>query len=290
MSDKKPSSRAPGARDGCGPADASASPPAWRPPPRLGLRPGAIKRYGPLLLIAGAMVLVFGMGWHGEVTLDNIVLLRSRFHHVLATHQALALATYCLAYICMTALSLPGGLVLTLAGGLLFGCWLGGTAAVLSASAGATLLFLVARGALSETFTARAGPWLSKLREGFHADAMSYLLFLRLVPAFPFWLVNIAAAILGVPLKTYVVATFLGIIPATFAFAAAGAGLDSVIAAALADHAQCVARKSAEVCKLGIHARSLVTKELVLALVLLGIVALIPVAFRKWRSMHAAAK
>ena len=54
---------------------------------------GAIKRYGPLLLIAGAMVLVFGMGWHGEVTLDNIVLLRSRFHHVLATHQALALAT-----------------------------------------------------------------------------------------------------------------------------------------------------------------------------------------------------
>ena len=126
MSDKKPSSRAPGARDGCGPADASASPPAWPPPPRLGLRPGAIKRYGPLLLIAGAMVLVFGMGWHGEVTLDNIVLLRSRFHHVLATHQALALATYCLAYICMTALSLPGGLVLTLAGGLLFGCWLGG--------------------------------------------------------------------------------------------------------------------------------------------------------------------
>jgi hypothetical protein len=90
MSDKKPSSRAPGARDGCGPADASASPPAWPPPPRLGLRPGAIKRYGPLLLIAGAS-LVFGILARG--TLDNIVLLRSRFHHVLATHQALALAT-----------------------------------------------------------------------------------------------------------------------------------------------------------------------------------------------------
>lgn len=286
MSDKEPSGRASGARDGCGPGGKIGLP----PPFALGVRPSALRRYGPLLIIAGTTIFVFAMGWHGEVTLDNVVLLRSRFQHVLAAHQALALVTYCLAYICMTALSLPGGLVLTVAGGLLFGCWVGGAAALISATAGATLLFLVARGALSDTFTTRAGPWLAKLREGFRADAMSYLLFLRLVPAFPFWLVNIAAAILGVPLRTYVVATFLGIIPATFAFAAAGAGLDSVIAAALADHAHCVARKSAEACQLGIHARSLVTKELVLALILLGIVALIPVAFRKWRSMHAAAK
>ena len=110
------------------------------------------------------------------------------------------------------------------------------------------------------------------------------------MPAFPFWFVNIAPAILGVPLKTYVVATFFGIIPATFAFAAAGAGLDSVIMAAKAEYARCVARKGAEACKLTIHASSLVTKELVLALVLLGLVALIPVAFKKWRSRHAAAK
>src|SRR5262249_21134560 len=128
------------------------------------------------------------------------------------------------------------------------------------------------------------------LRDGFKEDALSYLLFLRLVPAFPFWFVNIAAAVLRVPLKTYVVATFVGIIPATFAFAAAGAGLDSVIAAALAEHSRCVAREGAQACSLGIHARSLVTRELVLALVLLGLVALIPVALRLWRSKHAAAK
>jgi uncharacterized membrane protein YdjX (TVP38/TMEM64 family) len=286
MSDKEPPSRVPGTGAGCGPSEQDVA----RLAERLRSRSSALRRYGPLLLIAAAMALVLGMGWHREVTLENIVLIRHRFQHVLAAHQGLALLLYCLAYIAMTALSLPGGLVLTVAGGLLFGCWLGGVATVLSATAGATLLFLVARGALGETFVARAGPWLARLREGFQADAMSYLLFLRLVPAFPFWLVNIAAAILGVPLRTYVVATFLGIIPATFAFAAAGAGLDSVIAAALADHAQCVARKSAEVCTLGIHARSLITRELVLALVLLGIVALIPVAIRKWRSMHAAAK
>jgi uncharacterized membrane protein YdjX (TVP38/TMEM64 family) len=286
MSDKEPPSRVPGTGAGCGPSEQDVA----RLAERLRSRSSALRRYGPLLLIAAAMALVLGMGWHREVTLDNIVLIRHRFQHVLAAHQGLALLLYCLAYIAMTALSLPGGLVLTVAGGLLFGCWLGGVATVLSATAGATLLFLVARGALGETFVARAGPWLARLREGFQADAMSYLLFLRLVPAFPFWLVNIAAAILGVPLRTYVVATFLGIIPATFAFAAAGAGLESVIAAALAEHAQCVARKGADACKLGIHARALITRELVLALVLLGIVALIPVALRKWRNTHAAAK
>jgi uncharacterized membrane protein YdjX (TVP38/TMEM64 family) len=286
MTEKVPPSRLPAARTGCGPSEEE----VLRLPAARASRPTALRRYGPVLVIAGAMVVVFVMGWHREVTLDNIVLARNRFQHVLAAHKGLALLIYCVSYICMTALSLPGGLVLTVAGGLLFGCWLGGVAAVISATAGATLLFLVARGALGETFVARAGPWLAKLRDGFRADAMSYLLFLRLVPAFPFWLVNIAAAILGVPLKTYVIATFLGIIPATFAFAAAGAGLESVIAAALAEHAQCVARKGADACTLGIHARSLVTKELVLALVLLGIVALIPVALRKWRNTHAAAK
>ena len=124
--------------------------------------------------------------------------------------------------------------------------------------------------------SARAGPWLAKLSDGFKKDALSYLLFLRLVPAFPFWFVNMAPAVLGVPLKTYVIGTFFGIIPATFAFASAGAGLDSVVAAAKAEYAACVAAKGAGVCKLNIHASSLVTKELMLALLLLGLVALIP--------------
>ena len=94
---------------------------------------------------------------------------------------------------------------------------------------------------------------------------MSYLLFLRLVPAFPFWVVNIAAAILGVPLKTYVVATFFGIIPATFAFASAGAGLDSVMRQR---HGRACAMRGAQGrggVQARIHASSLVTKELVLA-------------------------
>ena len=249
-----------------------------------------LRRYGPLAVIGVAMLLVLGMGWHREVTLENIVALRGRFHHVLDAHMVLSVLVYIAFYVCVVALSLPGAFILTAAAGLLFGWLLGGLVAVAGATLGATVLFLVARSALGEGLTSRAGPWLAKLRAGFKEDALSYLLFLRLVPAFPFWFVNIAPAILGVPLKTYVVATFFGIIPATFAFAAAGAGLDSVIMAAKAEYAQCVALKVAEACKLRIHASSLVTKELVLALALLGLVALIPIAVRKWRTAHAAAK
>jgi uncharacterized membrane protein YdjX (TVP38/TMEM64 family) len=209
---------------------------------------------------------------------------------VLAANVPLSVLAYIAIYALLVALSLPCGLIMSAAGGLLFGWLLGGLAAMVGATLGATIVFLIARTAVGDTLNQRAGPWLAKLSEGFQKDALSYLLFLRLVPAFPFWFVNIAPAILGVPLKTYVIATFFGIIPATFAFAAAGAGLDSIMAAAMAEHAECVARKGAAACRLSVHASSLVTKELVLAFVLLGIVALIPVALKKWRKTHAAAK
>jgi len=255
---------------------------------RAALRAG--RRFGPLLAVAATLALIVAMGWHREITLENIVALRERFHHHLAAHRLVSVLVYIATYICVVAMSLPGSLILTAAGGLLFGWLLGGLAAVVGATIGATLLFLIARTALGEALSDRAAPWLARLREGFKEDALSYLLFLRLVPAFPFWFVNIAPAILGVPLKTYVIATFFGIIPATFAFASAGAGLDSVIAAAKAEHAACVAQRGADACSLSIRASSLVTIELVLALVLLGVVALIPVALRRWRNTDAAAK
>lgn len=251
---------------------------------------GALRRYGPLLAVAAAMLIVFATGWHREFSLENVILVRDRFHEFLSQHIVLSLLTYMVVYTTAVALSVPGGLILTLAGGLLFGWLIGGIAAVISATTGATIVFLIARSAIGEAFNARAGPWLAKLRDGFREEALSYLLFLRLVPAFPFWFVNVAPAILGVPLRTYVLGTFIGIIPATFAFASVGAGLDSVIMAAKQEHAECVAAKGAAACKLKIHLHSLITKELLLAFVLLGIVALLPVVLKKWRTSHAAAK
>jgi uncharacterized membrane protein YdjX (TVP38/TMEM64 family) len=181
-------------------------------------------------------------------------------------------------------------LVLTVAGGLMFGWLLGSLASIVGATIGATIVFLIARTALGEGFNARAAPWLAKLKSGFNQDAFSYLLFLRLVPAFPFWFVNIAPAVLGVPLRTYVVTTFLGIIPGSLALAAAGAGLDSVIAAAKANYSACVATAGAHACRLAIDAHALLTKEIVWALVLLGCAALIPIALKKRRACHGKAK
>jgi uncharacterized membrane protein YdjX (TVP38/TMEM64 family) len=249
-----------------------------------------LRRVWPLLAIAAIMICIFATGWHRQVTIENIVQLHDRFHVVLSEHPLVSVLAFVAIYIAAASLSLPGCPIMTATGGLLFGWFVGGLATVVGATIGATILFLIARSAIGGMLGERTAPWLTKLRQGFKDDALSYLLFLRLVPAFPFWFVNVAPAVLGVPLRTYVIGTFFGIIPATFAFASAGAGLDSIIMAAKAEFAQCVAEKGAEACRLSIHASSLVTRELVLALLLLGVVALIPVALRRWRNNHAAAK
>jgi uncharacterized membrane protein YdjX (TVP38/TMEM64 family) len=203
-----------------------------------------------------------------------------------------AVALYVLAYIAVVALSLPGGLVMTLSGGLLFGWKIGAPAAVFGATVGATIIFLVARSSLGESLAAKAGPWIAKLRDGFKENALSYLLFLRLVPAFPFFAVNLAPALLGVPLATYVLGTFVGIIPATTAFSIAGSGLGSVVEAQNAAYKACIAANPGAgdaVCPYTIDTSRLVTTELVLAFAALGVVALIPVVMKKWSKRHAAA-
>jgi uncharacterized membrane protein YdjX (TVP38/TMEM64 family) len=258
-------------------------------PPALSL----LRRYGLLALVMAVMALVLAQGWHHHVTLETVVAQRDRFHGVLAANVTLSVLAYIAIYALLVALSLPCGVIMSLAGGLLFGWLLGGFAAVAGASLGATIVFMIARTAVGDTLSQRAGPWLAKLSEGFQKDALSYLLFLRLVPAFPFWFVNIAPAVLGVPIKTFVLGTVVGIIPATFAFALAGAGLDSVIMAAKNAHAACVAAKGAEACPFKLHISSLLTRELILALVLVGLVALMPVGLKRWkrrRKSHAAAK
>jgi uncharacterized membrane protein YdjX (TVP38/TMEM64 family) len=249
-----------------------------------------LRRFAPLIGILAVMSIVFALGWHHHLTLENLVIQRDRFHGVLDRYPALSVLAYMGIYILCAALSLPGGLVLTVAGGLLFGTLIGGLAAVFAATIGATIVFLIARTAVGEGFSKRAGPWLAKLSAGFREEALSYMLFLRLVPAFPFWFVNIAPAVLGVPLRTFVIGTFFGIIPATFAFASAGAGLDSVVAAAKNEHAACVALKGASACKMKLHASALLTPELILALILLGLVALIPVVLKRWRKSYGPAE
>jgi uncharacterized membrane protein YdjX (TVP38/TMEM64 family) len=249
-----------------------------------------LRRWLPLVVLVAVAALVVAMGWHKLLTLKNIGLNYEVLRGFIAHNLLAAIAIYFTVYVAVVALSLPGALILTLAGGLLLGWKIGTAATVMAATTGATIVFLVARSSLGEGVTSKVGPWLSRLSEGFRENALSYLLFLRLVPAFPFVIVNLAAAVLGVPLRTYVLGTFIGIIPGTAAFSVAGSGLGSVIKAQNSSYSACVAKMpggEAE-CPYSIDTSALVTKELIVAFVLLGVVALIPVALKKWRARNAA--
>jgi uncharacterized membrane protein YdjX (TVP38/TMEM64 family) len=255
------------------PMAGSADKPAWQ-------------RYLPLVVVGGVLGFIVLNGWHRELTLENMFAFRDRFQTFIQGNILLACLAYIGCYAAAVALSVPGALIFTLSGGLIFGWLLGGFAAVAGASIGAILLFLIARTAFGETLRRKAGPAVNGLVEGFKKDALNYLLFLRLVPAFPFFLVNIAAAVLNVPLRTYVIGTVFGIMPATFAFASIGAGLDSVFAKSKADQSACAALKGLAACPLELSTKSLVTKEILIALTLLSIVALIPIVYKKWSQRH----
>ena len=245
------------------------------------------RRFLPLAVIVALMVAVFASGLHRQISLETLVRHRADLDDYVSAHQLAALLAYIVIYIVTVALSLPGAVFLTLAGGVLFGAILGGAATVVGATIGATIIFLIAKTAVGEHLFRRAGPRAEKLADGFRADAFNYLLFLRLVPLFPFWLVNLAPALFGVRLVTFVVATALGIIPGTFAFAFVGAGLDSVIAGQEKAYMQCVGSGRSD-CQLDFDIRAAVTPELIAAFVALGVVALVPVIVKRWRARRAS--
>ncbi len=248
---------------------------------------GRLKRFLPLGILVAVMALVVSQGWHHYLTLETIARNRDWLKAMVADHTVIALSAYFLIYVAAISMSLPGGVILTITGGFLFGPYLGGGITVVAATVGASLLFLIAKTSFGETLAEKAGPWLSNLTEGFQENALNYLLFLRLVPAFPFWLVNLAPALLGVPLRTFVIGTFVGIIPGTFAFSYVGAGLESIIDATQAEYQKCLdlAGNAAEhSCSFSINAGSLITKELLIAFAALGCVALIPVVLKKLKA------
>jgi len=241
------------------------------------------RRLAPVAAVVLVMALVFAMGWHRYLSLETLVRHRAAIDSFVAARYGLAVATFIAVYVAAVALSIPGAAILTITGGVLFGWLVGALAAIVGATTGATIVFLIARGACGESILRRAGPLAAKLAQGFRADAFNYLLFLRLVPVFPFWLVNLAPAVVGVRLATFVLATALGIIPATFAFALVGMGLDSVITAQEAAYRVCIAAGRSD-CRLDFSMSALVTPQLLAGFVALGVVALIPVVVRKWRS------
>ncbi|WP_207480286.1 TVP38/TMEM64 family protein [Arenibaculum pallidiluteum] len=215
-------------------------------------------RFWPLLAAAAAVTVVFALDLHRLLSFEALAAHRGTLLAWVEAHGPLAAGAFVLTYAAATALSLPGGTVLTLAGGFLFGIPAGTACSVIGGTLGAVAVFLAARTALGGALRRRAGPSLDRFAEGFRRDAFSYLLVLRLVPLFPFWLVNLVPAFLGVRLGTYAAATAIGIVPGTLAFASAGAGLGTVFEAGETPDAGILLRPGVLLPLLGLAALALV--------------------------------
>ena len=216
-----------------------------------------------LALFVGGVIAFFAFGGQKYLNLETLKANRDALIQYADQHYALALLIGFLIYTVSTALSLPGGLILSLAVGLVFGRWAGTVLIVFAATLGATLVFLAARYLFADMARKKIGGLAKKINEGFTQDAFNYLLFLRLVPLFPFWLVNLAPAFTNVSLKTYITATAIGILPGTFVFANLGQNLGRISST-----------------------KDLLTPPIIGAFVLLGVFALIPVLHKKFKAKN----
>ena len=222
------------------------------------------------LLIAGlAAFFVFDLGQY--VSLASLKENREALTEWVGRAGFWACLIYAGIYAAVTAFSIPAGAVMTITGGFLFGPVLGGSLTIMGATIGATVLFLAARYAFADFLRQKAGASIQKMEQGFQENALSYLLFLRLIPVFPFFLVNLVPAFLGVRVGTYVIGTFLGIIPGSLVYASVGDGLGAVLEAGR-----------------DVNLGFIFEPRFLLPIIGLGILALLPIVYKKFKARRAA--
>ena len=221
-------------------------------------------RFVPFILIIAGFGAFFALGGQDYLTFEA---LKEHRHAILdwrTANPVLAPVIFIIGYALVVAFSLPGAVWMTLAGGFIFGTWAATLYVIVGATLGAVGIFLAAHYAFADFFHAKAGKAIQKMEAGFKEDALSYMLVLRLVPLFPFWLVNLVPAFLGVPLRTYIIGTFIGIIPGSFVYCLAGNGLGAVFDAG------------------GTPDLSIIFQpEIIAPIIGLAVLSLIPVAYKK---------
>jgi len=212
-----------------------------------------------ILIVFGAAVFAFFyFDLKAYLSLEALKANRDRLLAYTESHYTSAVLIYIALYCLQTAFSLPGAALFTLAGGFLFGAVLGTLYVNIAATSGATVAFLAARYLLRDWVERKFGDRLRPIQEGFQKNAFSYLLTLRLIPLFPFFLVNLVAGLTRISVGTFVAATAIGIIPASFVFANAGRQLGSI------------------------NSLSEIASPRVLgAFALLGVLALVPIVYRR---------
>ncbi len=225
-----------------------------------------LRRSIPLLVIVALMLVAYFTGLDRFLSYDYFKLVHDDLKRWVAMHAASSVLLFILAYIVSTALSLPGGFILSLVGGFLFPIPLSTLYVIIGATIGATLLFYAARTALGDALHKKAGPFLKKMEKGFQEDAASYLLFLRFVPLFPFWLVNLAPAFFKVRASTYIWTTCVGIAPGAFVFTLAGSGLSAIFES-----------------KEGLSLNAIFNLKIKIALIALAVISLVPIFIKKWK-------
>ncbi len=250
------------------------------PRPQPPAASGSFRRWLPLIILAVVAALTIASGAHRWLSLEAIALHKGRLETFVDAHFVLALSLFMAIYTAVVALSIPGALLMTIVAGLLFPLWIAISAVVTAATLGATIVFLIASSSLGEALRAKGGASVARMTAGLKEDAASYMLFLRLVPVFPFALVNLAPAIVGVPLKTFIWTTLLGILPGTTAFVLAAASLDGLLDERRAIFEACRAAAQPD-CRLSIDTSALVSPKLLLAFAALGVIALVPVVAKR---------
>ncbi|MEK9960035.1 MAG: VTT domain-containing protein [Rhodobiaceae bacterium] len=226
----------------------------------------AVKRLWLPALLAGGLALFLLLGGRHVLNWQTIALHYGVLTAATEANLPLAAAAFLGIYIIAVAFSLPIALPLTLTGGALFG-WLAVGLVMVGATVGATVVFIAARTAFADLARERAGPFLSRLEDGFSRNAFSYLLALRLIPAAPFWVVNIVPALTRMGAGSFVLATFIGIAPGTAVFVSVGRGFDHILGSGSVPDLQVLS-----------------SPAILGPLVALGLLALLPVAWRRVRT------
>lgn len=230
-----------------------------------------LQRYGLLAVVGAGLAVVWWLGLHQYISFETL-----HRHHEQLTAWVLdnawwAALVYCMAYVALVGLSLPGGVLMTLAGGYLFGLVYGTLLAAVSSTIGATIIFIAARNASRDFIRRRAGKTIRRVQAGFHENMLSYMIFLRLVPVFPFFAINLAMAFLGVPLRMYVLTTFFGILPGSAVYAGVGNGMG---------HLLDVGRRP--------DTGVILEPQILIPILALVVLSLAPVAYRQYRKRKKA--
>lgn len=189
------------------------------------------KRLLPLGIIVGALAAVYASGARDYLSFEALKEFQDTLRSWAASNPLLAPLILAAIYALGTAVSLPGMVWVTLAAGFLFGTLVGTVSVVFGATAGAVVIFLVARYALADVLRAKAGKWIEKVDKEMADGQVSYLLTVRLIPVIPFWIANLVPAFLEVKTKTFAWTTFVGIIPVVAIYCSVGAGIGALLAA-----------------------------------------------------------